>query len=579
MAAPAEIALSPLAQRLVAWGFLTQEEAAEAQAEANARNLPLLQLLVQKEKVSPGEVAAKLAEAFRLPFIDLRAIDWEKIPLEALSKQVLKKHRVLPILKQGRKLLLATSDPTRQETIDTLRFASPYELHFAVVEENKLAQAINFLLFTADEMLKKVIARQEESPSEEEAVTEVNIIDLEGGQTDEEILAEDKPIIHFVHTTLLEAIQRGASDIHFEPYEKELRVRFRCDGVLHEITRLPKSLTARIITRLKVMSGLDIAERRKPQDGRIKAKGEGKIVDLRVSTCPTLFGEKVVLRILESSPELLDVSKLGMDEVQRQAFLHAVRQPYGMILVTGPTGSGKTVTLYTALRLINTPDRNILTVEDPVEISLEGINQVNVNPKAGLTFAAALRAFLRQDPDVIMVGEIRDHETADIAVKAAQTGHLVLSTLHTNDAPQALIRLGQMGIAPYHVASSLLLIIAQRLVRKLCPECKRPGRYPPDYLRKMGFSPEEVSNLKLYSHNPRGCDFCLRGYRGRTAIFQVMPLSERLQELVLRGATVLEIERQARAEGVKTMLESGLDKVRAGITSLEEVNRVITIES
>ncbi|MHB1952061.1 MAG: type IV-A pilus assembly ATPase PilB, partial [Acidiferrobacteraceae bacterium] len=457
---------------------------------------------------------------------------------------------------------------TNSQALDEIKFNTGLATEAILVEDAKLEQAITKVLDASDTALINVGDEGLENleiSSDDEAAAAAAQVDEAG--------INDTPIVKFVNKVLLDAINRGASDIHIEPYEKTYRVRYRMDGVLQEVASPPPALASRISARVKILAKLDISERRIPQDGRIKMRlSASRAIDFRVSSLPTLFGEKIVLRILDAGSAMLGVDRLGFEPEQKELYMEAIHRPYGMVLVTGPTGSGKTVTLYTALNILNTADRNISTAEDPVEINLPGINQVNINEKAKLTFAAALRAFLRQDPDIIMVGEIRDLETAEIAVKAAQTGHMVISTLHTNDAPTTLTRLVNMGVAPFNIASAVNLIIAQRLARRLCPHCRKPVQLPPSVLLKAGFQESEIDSLEIYG--PGGCDQCNDGYKGRVGIYQVMPLSQATGEIIMREGTALDIEAQAKAENIPNLRQSGLKKVRAGLTSLEEVERV-----
>jgi type IV pilus assembly protein PilB len=509
-----------------------------------------------------------------VPLLDIGAIDPDSIPAKLVNEKILRKHNVLPLYKRGNRLYVAVADPTNLQALDEIKFNTGVTaVEPILVDESKLAQAIDKMLDTADTSLADL-----------SGADDLENLDI-GGDDDNrnkgpenEADVNDAPIVKFVNKLLMDAINRGASDIHFEPYEKFCRVRFRMDGMLHEIAQPPLALAGRIAARMKILSRLDIAERRVPQDGRIKLRiSKNRAIDFRVSTLPTLFGEKVVARILDPSSASLGIEKLGYEPEQQKLFIDAIHRPYGMVLVTGPTGSGKTVSLYTAVNILNTPDRNISTAEDPVEINLPGINQVNINDKAGLTFSSALKAFLRQDPDIILVGEIRDLETAEIAIKAAQTGHMVLSTLHTNDAPKTLTRLVNMGVAPFNIASAVLLIVAQRLARRLCPHCKKPQNLPREALLKAGFQESELKDLKLYGPNHEGCDNCSSGYKGRVGIYQVMPISEAIGEIIMRGGTSLDIERQSKKDGVPDLRDSALKKVRDGVTSLEEIERVTNI--
>ena len=462
---------------------------------------------------------------------------------------------------------MAVSDPTNLQALDEIKFHTGISTETILVEEDKLVKAIDKALDSADTSMTDLLDE------------DLDNLDISAGDEDNaaddamDADIDDTPVVRFVNKVLLDAINKGASDIHIEPYEKSFRIRFRQDGVLHEVAAPPVTMATRLISRVKVMSKMDIAERRVPQDGRIKmALSKKRAIDFRVNTCPTLFGEKVVLRILDPTSAQLGIDMLGYEEEQKNLYLENLNKPYGMILVTGPTGSGKTVSLYTGLNILNTADRNISTCEDPVEINLAGINQCNMNPKAGLTFAAALRAFLRQDPDIIMVGEIRDLETAEIAIKAAQTGHMVMSTLHTNDAPQTLTRLANMGVPPYNIASSVNLIIAQRLARRLCNSCKKQVDIPREALLEEGFKDEELGDLTLYS--PVGCEQCAEGYKGRVGIYQVMPVSEAIGRIIMENGNAMQLADQAKREGVADLRTSGLKKVRDGVTSLEEINRV-----
>ncbi|MES9968096.1 MAG: type IV-A pilus assembly ATPase PilB, partial [Sedimenticola sp.] len=478
--------------------------------------------------------------------------------------KLIRKHHVLPLFKRGNRLFLGVSDPTLQG-LDEIKFHTGLTTEAVVVEEHKLVTAIDKAMSAGEQAMSDLLDADLDN-------LDIDVSD-ETPQGDDNLDVDDAPVVRFVNKILLDAINGGASDIHFEPYEKSFRIRFRQDGMLHEVANPPINIASRLTARVKVMSRMNIAERRVPQDGRIKmVLSKNRSIDFRVNTCPTLYGEKIVLRILDPTSAQLGIEALGFEEEQREAFMKAIGKPYGMILVTGPTGSGKTVSLYTALNLLNKPDINISTVEDPVEIQVPGINQVNMNPKTGLTFAEALRAFLRQDPDIVMVGEIRDLETAEIAVKAAQTGHLVLSTLHTNDAPQTLTRLANMGVPPFNIASSVLLIMAQRLARRLCEHCKAPDDLPREALLEEGFKENEVGSISVYK--AVGCDMCTQGYKGRVGIFQVMPVTEEMGRLIMEGGTSIQLAEEASREGVATLRESGLRKVKAGVISLEELNRV-----
>ncbi len=530
---------------------------------ANNMQLSLLRYLILNNLADGLDVATKASIEYGLALLDLNAVDLSKLPLHLLNEKLIHKHNTLPLFSRGNTLFIALSDPTDQTALDEIKFHSQYHPEVILVEDHKLARAIDICIDASDTENLTLFERAHsnlETP-----------LSHENNSDDTDI--NDTPIVSFVNKALADAIKKNASDIHLEPYEKIFRIRFRTDGMLYLYAKPPLSIANRIISRIKVMAKLNISEHRIPQDGHIKITlNKNKSVDFRVNSCPTLFGEKVVLRILDPNKAEIGIEKLGFEPEQEKLFLEAINKPYGMVLVTGPTGSGKTVTLYTALNLLNRIERNICTVEDPVEITVDGINQVNVNLKTGLTFASALRAFLRQDPDVIMVGEIRDFETADIAVKAAQTGHLVLSTLHTNDAPQTLNRLLQMGIEPYNIASAIVLIMAQRLARCLCPLCKKIVNLPEATLLDFGFSKAELKDLILFG--PVGCDHCKSGYKGRIGIFQIMPLSDTMRTLILDNGNAEQIAALADLEEINTLRASGLKKVRLGITSLEEIDRI-----
>jgi type IV pilus assembly protein PilB len=491
------------------------------------------------------------------------------LPKEHLIEPLMRKHHALPLLQRGNRLHIAISDPTNLSAGDEFKFATGLAIETLLVEHHKLERLI-------EDSLSAAMSMMDDLGDDGFADLAISVAEEEQQQTDDTEGIDDAPVVRFVNKLMLDAIRRKASDIHLEPFEKDFRIRFRIDGMLYDVGHPPLTLAPRIIARVKVMSSMDIAERRIPQDGRIKLKlSRTRAIDFRVNTLPTLYGEKIVLRILDSDAGSLNIDMLGFEEIQKKSFLQALARPYGMILVTGPTGSGKTVTLYTGLGILNTTDRNISTAEDPAEINMPGVNQVNVHPRIGLTFANVLRAFLRQDPDIIMVGEIRDLETAEIAIKAAQTGHLVLSTLHTNDAPQTLTRLANMGVPPYNIVSSILLIIAQRLARRLCSACKELEDLPEDVLRMEGFTDAEISaGISLY--HPVGCDQCTGGYKGRVGIYQVLPISEEMKRLILDGGNSMELAQQAEREGVNDLRRAGLLKALAGITSLEEINRVTT---
>jgi type IV pilus assembly protein PilB len=562
--------LQGLPQRLVADGLVGDTAMVEAIAAAKERRVNIVPYLVEYNLADAREIAIAASQEFGAPLLDLDAIQPDLETIRVVSEKILRKHRVLPLVKRGKKLFVAVSDPTNLHALDEVKFATGFSVEAVVVEEDKLAQMLARSLEQVDTTMPELAGDDFEMDS-----LEVTAGDDEGTVADDRSDAvDDAPIVRFVNKVMLDAIKRGASDIHFEPYERSYRIRFRLDGVLKEVATPPVQLAIKLSARLKVMSRLDIAERRVPQDGRIKMKiSKNRAIDFRVSSCPTLFGEKIVMRILDPSSAMLGIDALGYEPFQKQLYLDALARPHGMILVTGPTGSGKTVSLYTGLNILNTEDNNISTAEDPVEIMLAGINQVNINPKVGLTFAGALRAFLRQDPDIIMVGEIRDLETAEIALKAAQTGHLVLSTLHTNDAPKTLTRLVDMGVKPYAIATSVSLIIAQRLARRLCKNCRAPVKIPDEALLKEGFTREEIANgIEIFS--PVGCTQCTDGYKGRTGIYEVMPVSEQIGRIIMGDGNVLDIKEQAAREGVWGLRKAGLNKVRQGITSLDELNQV-----
>ncbi|MGR8929126.1 MAG: type IV-A pilus assembly ATPase PilB [Gammaproteobacteria bacterium] len=563
--APSNIHFSGLAKCLIQQGLLTEDTAASALQEAQKNKQSFVSYLVNNKLADGRDIAALASAEFGVPLLDLTAIDIGMIPIKLVSEKLIRQHHALPLFKRGNRLFIATSDPTNFQALDEIKFHTRLNTENVLVEEDKLTKIIESALEAADTTMVSLL---------DEDLENINIGSGDEGPPDESSSdIDDAPIVRFVNKILLDSIKKGVSDIHLEPFEKKFRIRFRADGILSEIASPPVGIANRITSRIKVMSRMDIAERRVPQDGRIKMQlSRNRAIDFRVNTCPTLFGEKVVLRILDPASAQLGIEKLGFEPVQQQQFLSAINKPYGMVLVTGPTGSGKTVSLYTGLNLLNSIERNISTAEDPVEITVEGINQVNVNPKAGLTFAEALRAFLRQDPDVIMVGEIRDLETASIAVKAAQTGHLVLSTLHTNDAPQTINRLLQMGIEPFNIVSAVILIMAQRLARRLCEHCKTETEFPEKVLLSAGFKKEDIGTFPVYK--PVGCEHCNNGYRGRVGIYQVLPISEKMRALILRGGNSMEMAELAKSEGVNDLRASGLLKVRQGITSLEEIDRV-----
>jgi type IV pilus assembly protein PilB len=559
--------LNGLARRLVNDGLLPDDQAQKAQEQADKKKTPLVSYLVDHNLLDGKKIASAAAEEFGFPLFDIEAIELEADIIKLVDEKLVRKHHALPLYKRGNRLFVAISDPTNLAALDEIKFHVGASTEAVLVEEDKLKATI-----------EKAMAASDTSLSDLSDSTDLDDLDIGGDEEDSGADAsdadtDDAPVVRFVNKVLLDAINSGASDIHFEPYEKTYRVRYRRDGVLKEVATPPVALNRRISARVKVLARLDISERRVPQDGRMKMKlSKNRAIDFRVNTCPTLFGEKIVLRILDPSSAQLGIDALGYEEDQKELYLQALAQPQGMILVTGPTGSGKTVSLYTGLNILNTEDRNISTAEDPAEINLPGVNQVNVDNKVGLTFSSALKAFLRQDPDVIMVGEIRDIETGEIAIKAAQTGHLVLSTLHTNDAPQTLSRMINMGIAPFNIASSVSLIIAQRLARRLCNNCKKPADIPKQALLEEGFKEEDLPGLKVYK--PEGCDQCDKGYKGRVGIYQVMPISEEMSRIIMAEGNAIQLADQAQKEGINDLRQSGLLKVKQGVTSLEEVNRV-----
>ena len=563
--------LSGLPRRLVQDGIVSEETVHEATEAAKKAKTPLVAFLVANDMADSRAVAVAASHEFGVPLLDLDAIEIDLDCLRAVDQKLLNKHRVLPLLKRGQRLFLGVADPTNLQAIDDVKFQTSLRIDPVVVEQDKLEERINKALEAVDTSMSSL----------EDDDFDLENLDVSGGDEEQEDVTKDDidaaPVVRFVNKVLLDAIKRGASDVHFEPYEKQFRVRTRLDGVLSEVAQPPVALANKVCARLKVMSRMDIAERRVPQDGRIKMRlSKNRAIDFRVNTCPTLFGEKIVLRILDPSSAKLGIDALGYEDDQKDMYQKHLDKPYGMILVTGPTGSGKTVSLYTGLNILNTEARNISTAEDPSEINMPGINQVNINPKVGLTFASCLRAFLRQDPDIIMVGEIRDLETAEIAIKAAQTGHLVLSTLHTNDAPRTLTRLVDMGVKPYAIATSVSLIIAQRLARRLCDNCKEVREVPREALEKEGFETEDIDG-GLTIFGPVGCKSCNDGYKGRLGIFQVMEVSETMGKIIMADGNAMQIAEQAANEGVIDLRRAGLNKVKEGTTSLEEINRV-TIE-
>ena len=554
--------LAGLPRRLVQDGLISEEQLLEATDAAKQEKLALVAYLVNEDLADARSIAVAASHEFGVPLLDLDAVDIDLEVVRAVDQKLINKHRVLPLVKRGQRLFLGISDPTNLQAIDDIKFQTSLRIDPVVIEQDKLEERI----------VKAIEAVDTSMSGMDDDDFDLENLDVTGDDDEDEEVRkdeiEDAPVVRFVNKILLDAIKRGASDVHFEPYEKYFRVRTRLDGVLSEVAQPPVVLANKVCARLKVMSRMDIAERRVPQDGRIKMRlSKNRAIDFRVNTCPTLFGEKIVLRILDPSSAKIGIESLGYEDHQREMYEKHLAKPYGMILVTGPTGSGKTVSLYTGLNILNTVDRNISTAEDPSEINLPGVNQVNVNPKVGLTFASALKAFLRQDPDIIMVGEVRDLETAEIAIKAAQTGHLVLSTLHTNDAPRTLTRLVDMGVKPYAIATSVSLIIAQRLARRLCDNCKEVRDVPREALEKEGFEAEDL-DAGLTIFGPKGCKSCNDGYKGRIGIFQVMEVSETMGRIIMEGGNAIQIADQAATEGVHDLRRAGLNKVKEGVTSL-----------
>ncbi len=560
------VSLSGLARQMVLAELIDERSAQQAQLQATRNQLSLVTYLVQNKLVKSRALAELAAEQFGVAFMDLGAIDKESQPRDLISEKLIRQHRALPLYRRGNKLYVGVSDPSNHQAITDIQFSTGLNTEAILLEDDKLGDAIEKFFDTAGTGLEGM------------GDIDLDSVDIEAVDDDKKddgagSDADDAPVVRFVNKMLLDAIKGGSSDLHFEPYEKAYRVRFRTDGILHEVARPPIQLAPRISARLKVMASLDISERRKPQDGRIKMKiSKTKAIDFRVNTLPTLWGEKIVMRILDPTSAQMGIDALGYEDDQKQLYMNALKQPQGMILVTGPTGSGKTVSLYTGLNILNTVDVNISTAEDPVEINLEGINQVNVNPKQGMDFSQALRAFLRQDPDIIMVGEIRDLETAEIAIKAAQTGHMVMSTLHTNSAAETLTRLRNMGVPAFNIATSVNLIIAQRLARKLCSTCKKPVDVPHEVLLKEGFPEDKIGSFKIYG--PVGCENCKGGYKGRVGIYEVVKNTPALQRIIMEEGNSIEIAEQARRDGFNDLRMSGLQKAMQGVTSLEEINRV-----
>ncbi len=564
--------LSGLAKRLVNDGLIEQEQMLNAIDECRRDKQPLALYIVKNELVDATQMALAVSDEFGTPVMDLGSFNTESIPKGLVDQKLIRKHHSLPLFRRGNRLFVAVADPTNLHALDEIKFNTGITTEPVLVEADKLIQALEVYLQAEEDAISGSLGDFDEDLED----LDIQAVDENAPPEDGVSEADEAPIVRFINKILLDAIRGGASDIHFEPYEKAYRVRFRTDGILQEVAKPPVNLATRLAARLKVMSRMDISERRVPQDGRIKMKiSKTRAIDFRVNSLPTLFGEKIVLRILDPSSAKLGIDALGYEEKQKKLYLDALKQPQGMILVTGPTGSGKTVSLYTGLNILNTPETNISTAEDPVEINLEGINQVNMNTKVGLTFAEALRSFLRQDPDIVMVGEIRDLETAEIAIKAAQTGHLVLSTLHTNSAPETLTRLLNMGVPAFNVATSVSLIIAQRLARKLCDHCKRPADDIPDEIfTEEGFDQITIPKEEWTVFHPTGCDKCSKGYKGRVGVYEVVRITPEIARLIMEGGNSITIADQARKEGFNNLRTSALRKVAMGVTSLEEANRV-----
>ncbi len=563
LAEPTNNSLSGVARVLVHAGKLSTKAAEDLAKSAKDKRTSFVASVIAAGAVQPTELAHTLASALALPLLDLNAVDFQKLPRNVLDGKIASQYQLIALGKRGNRLFIGAADPTDQEAAERIKFATQLTPEWVIVEYDKLVRQLDSQTASANEVIESLAGGD----------FDFDVTDDDGAAPENAEITvdvEDAPVVRFLQKMLIDAINMRASDLHFEPYEYNYRVRFRIDGELREITQPPIAIKDKLASRIKVISRMDIAEKRVPQDGRMKLKFGQRAIDFRVSTLPTLFGEKVVIRILDPSSAKLGIEALGYEKIEKDRLVLCIQRPYGMILVTGPTGSGKTVSLYTCLNLLNQPGVNIATVEDPAEINLPGVNQVNVNDRAGMTFAVALKAFLRQDPDIIMVGEIRDLETADIAIKAAQTGHLVLSTLHTNDAPSTLTRLMNMGVAPFNIAASVLLITAQRLARRLCENCKTPAEYPREALLKAGFIPTDLDgSWKLY--RAVGCSACNNGYKGRVGLYQVMPITEAIQRIILSEGSALDIAKQAQTEGVRDLRQSGLVKVRAGLTTLEEV--------
>ena len=558
------MALPGLGRALVVAGKLGQRAAEEIFAKAKSGRTSFIAELTGSGAVSPFDLAHTMSSAFAAPLLDLEAIDVQRLPKGLLDNKICQTYRIVVLSKRNNRLIVATADPSDQEAAEKIKFSTQMGVDWVIAEYDKLSKLVEAATTSASEAMESIIGDDFEF---DEVATDLAVDTTDSSASE----VEDAPVVKFLQKMLLDAFSMRASDLHLEPFEHTYRVRFRIDGELREIAFPPVAIKEKLAARIKVISKLDISEKRVPQDGKMKLKiGPDRVIDFRVSTLPTMFGEKIVIRILDPSSAKLGIDAMGYDPVEKERLLAAIARPYGMVLVTGPTGSGKTVSLYTCLNILNKPGINIATAEDPAEITLPGVNQVSMNDKAGMTFPVALKAFLRQDPDIIMVGEIRDLETADISIKAAQTGHLVLSTLHTNDAPTTLTRMRNMGIAPFNIASSVILITAQRLARRLCPNCKAPADIPRETLLQAGFKEDEVDG-SWTPYRPVGCSMCNNGYKGRVGIYQVMPITEEIQRIILRDGSALEIAAQAESEGVRSLRQSGLYKVKLGMTSVEEV--------
>lgn len=564
--APSQIKLSGLARTLIQENLLSEDEANAIEAQAYTLQSPFITQLILSKKLSALAIAETASKAFGFPYLNLDAFNADYLPTKKIDEKLMQANRVLALQTRNNVLFVAISDPTNIQALDSVQFQMGMAISPIIVEDDKLGRWIEKIIGSSGASLNTL------TTSDDGFGFDAEIQDAEDGQTQESDV-EDAPVVKFLNKMLLDAINMGASDLHFEPYEKFYRVRYRVDGILREINQPPLAIKEKLASRIKVISSMDISEKRIPQDGRMKlVLSKTRTIDFRVSTLPLIHGEKIVMRILDPSSATLGIEALGYEPIQKEQLLNAVSRPYGLVLVTGPTGSGKTVSLYTCLNILNNPGVNISTAEDPCEIPLAGINQVNVNDKQGLTFAAALKSFLRQDPDIIMIGEIRDLETADMAIKAASTGHMVLSTLHTNDAPSTLTRLLNMGVAPFNIASAVSLITAQRLARRLCKHCKIPINVPKEALLEVGFIEEDFTeNLKIFGHNPEGCEMCNAGYKGRVGIYQVMPVTDAISRIIMKNGTAHDIADQAKKEGVNDLRRSGILKVIQGLTSIEEV--------